>query len=37
MDKKLARKNLRTALIATAVILFMFGMSWIAAFLYNGA
>ena len=37
MDKKLARKNLRTALIATAVILFMFGMSWAAAYLYIGA
>ena len=37
MDKKLARKNLRTAFIATAVILFMFGMSWVAAYLYLGA
>ena len=37
MDKKLANKNLRTALIATAVILFMFGMSWVAAYLYIGA
>ena len=37
MDKKLARKNLRTSLIATAVILFMFGMSWVAAYLYLGA
>jgi hypothetical protein len=37
MDKKLARRNLRTALIATAVILFMFGMSWVAAYLYIGA
>jgi hypothetical protein len=37
MDKKLARRNLRTSLIATAVILFMFGISWIAAYLYNGA
>ena len=36
MDKNLARRNLRTALIATTVILFMFGMSWIAAYLYNG-
>jgi predicted secreted protein len=36
MDKKLARKNLRTALIAATVILFMFGISWIAALLYNG-
>ena len=35
MDKKLARKNLRTALIATAVILFMFGISWVAALVYN--
>ena len=37
MDKKLARKNLRTALIATAVILFMFGISCVAAFLYLSA
>ncbi len=37
MDKKLARRNLRTALIATAVILFMFGISWVAALLYLGA
>ena len=36
MDKKLARKNLRTALIGAAVILFMFGMSWVAAYLYIG-
>jgi cytochrome c oxidase assembly protein Cox11 len=37
MDRKLARKNLRTALIATAVIVFMFGMSFVAAYLYNAA
>ena len=37
MDKKLVRKNLRTSLIAAAVILFMFGISWIAAYLYIGA
>jgi predicted secreted protein len=37
VDKKLARKNLRTALITTVVILLMFGMSWVAAYLYNGA
>ncbi len=36
MDKKLARKNLRTSLIATIVILFMFGMTYVAAALYNG-
>ena len=35
MDRKLARKNLRTALIATTVIVFMFGMSFVAAVLYN--
>ncbi len=35
MDKKLARRNLRTALIATAIILLMFGLSWIAALVYN--
>ena len=35
MDRKLARKNLPTSLIATAVIVFMFGMSFVAAYLYN--
>jgi len=35
MDRKLARKNLRTSLIATAVVMFMFGMSFAAAYLYN--
>ena len=34
MDRQLARKNLRTALIATAVVMFMFGMSFVAAYLY---
>ena len=37
MDKKLARRNLRTALLATAIILLMFGLAWIAAYVYNGA
>jgi cytochrome c oxidase assembly protein Cox11 len=36
MDKKLARKNFRTALIATIVIVFMFAMTYVAAALYNG-
>ena len=36
MDKKLARKNLRTALIAFIVIFFMFAMTYVAAALYNG-
>lgn len=35
MDRELARRNLRTALIATAVVVFMFGMSFVAAYLYN--
>ena len=35
MDRKLARKNLRTSLIATAIVVFMFGMSFVAAYLYN--
>ena len=35
MDKKLARQNLRTAYITTAVVLFMFAMSFVAAWLYN--
>jgi hypothetical protein len=35
MDKKLTRKNLRTSLIATGVIAFMFGMTYVAAWLYN--
>ena len=34
MDRDLARKNIRTALIATAVVLFMFGMTFAAAALY---
>jgi 4-amino-4-deoxy-L-arabinose transferase-like glycosyltransferase len=34
MDRRLARKNLRTALIASAVCLFMFGMTFVAAALY---
>jgi len=34
MDRKLARKNLRSALIVTAVSLVMFGMSFVAASLY---
>ena len=34
MDRNLARKNVRTALIATAVVFFMFGLSFVAAALY---
>ncbi len=34
MDKRLARKNIRTALIAGAVCLVMFGMTFVAAVIY---
>jgi uncharacterized membrane protein len=35
MDRKLANKNLRSALIVTAIICFMFGISFVAAAIYN--
>jgi hypothetical protein len=35
MDRRLARKNIRTGLIATAVIIFMFGITFAASALYN--
>ena len=34
MDRNLARRNMRSALIITAVICFMFGMSFVAAAIY---
>jgi hypothetical protein len=34
MDRKLARKNLRTAFITCAIMLFMFAMTWLAALIY---
>jgi hypothetical protein len=34
MDKRLTRRNLRTALIASTVCLVMFGMSFLAAVIY---
>jgi sugar phosphate permease len=34
MDRKLARKNLRSGLIAAAICLIMFGMSFLAAAIY---
>jgi len=36
MDRNLARKNVRTALITTAVCFFMFGMTFVAAWIYIG-
>jgi len=34
MDRKLARKNLRFGLIAGAVCVFMFGITFLAAAIY---
>lgn len=34
MTRQLARKNIRTALIVTAFIAFMFGITFVAAALY---
>jgi hypothetical protein len=34
VDRRLARKNIITALIAALVVFFMFGMSFVAALLY---
>ena len=35
MDRRLARKNLRTALITCAIILLMFALTWLAAYVYT--
>ena len=37
MDRKLARKNLRAAYIASAICFFMFGITFIAAAIYLNA
>lgn len=34
MDRKLARKNIRSGLIVSAVCFFMFGMTFVAALIY---
>ncbi len=34
MDRKLARKNVRSGMITTAVVMFMFGMTFVAAYIY---
>jgi hypothetical protein len=34
MDRKLARKNIRTGLIAGAVCVLMFGLTFLAAAIY---
>ena len=35
MDRRLARRNLRTAYFAGLVALLMFALTFVAAFLYN--
>jgi hypothetical protein len=35
MDRRLARKNLRTAYIVVAIMVFMFAMTWLAALIYT--
>jgi hypothetical protein len=34
MDRRLARKNLRSGLIAGAIVLIMFGLTFLAAAIY---
>jgi len=34
MDRKLARKNLRSGMIAGAICVFMFGITFLAAAIY---
>ena len=35
MDRNLARKNVRTGLIAGAIMLFMFAITFVAALVYT--
>ena len=35
MDHKLARRNIRTGLIASTIMLFMFGITFVAAYVYT--
>lgn len=34
MDRKLARKNIRSGLIVTAICFLMFGMTFVASYIY---
>ncbi len=34
MDRKLARKNIRSGLLLGAIAAFMFALSWVAAAIY---
>ncbi len=35
MDKRLARKNLKTAFVVAAIMLIMFALTWVAALVYT--
>ena len=35
MDRRLARKNLRTGMIVGTIMVFMFGITFVAALLYT--
>jgi hypothetical protein len=35
MDRKLARRNVRTGLIVGSIMIFIFGMTFLAAYIYN--
>jgi hypothetical protein len=36
MDRKLARRNIRTALIVSTIMLLVFGLTFLAAAIYTG-
>jgi hypothetical protein len=35
MDRRLARKNIRTAFVVCTIVLVMFALTWVAALLYT--
>jgi hypothetical protein len=35
MDKRLARKNLKTAFVVSVIMLIMFALTWVAALVYT--
>ena len=35
MDRQLARRNIRTGLIVSAIMLMMFGLTFVAAYVYT--
>ena len=35
MDRQLARRNIRTGLIVSAIMLVMFGLTFVAAYVYT--